>query len=84
MAKIDTSIDGLARAGIRITEEQFKDFCDMNLTWHCEEGKEVPVFNIIMLLKYLGLIPKEMLMPEDDSLSDFEKLTGARVKEKGE
>lgn len=84
MSKIDTSIEGFAKSGIKITEEKYKDLFAMNLCWLCEGSKEVPVFNIIMLLKYLGLLPKEMIIESDDSLSDFEKLTGLRVKEKGE
>lgn len=77
MSKIDTSIEGFAKVGIKITEEQFHDLCDMSLSWY-GEGRTVPVFNTIMLLKYFGLLPEEMLIPGDDSLSEFQKMTGAR------
>lgn len=80
MGRIDSSIEGFAKVGIKISEQQFRDFCGMNLSFN-SEGKDVPLLNMIMLLKYFGLIPKEMLVPEDDSLSEFEKMTGARKKD---
>lgn len=62
MNRIDTSIEGFRYVGINLTEQQFEDLCDFNaLIMANEHRQNIPVFNIILVLKVLGLLPKEML-----------------------
>lgn len=55
---IDTSIDGFEYAGIKLSESQFNDLVFLNMQFL---GKRtIPVFNILILLKLIGILPKEM------------------------
>lgn len=65
MAKIDTSMEGFEHVGIKLTEQQYEDLCDFNVLLMNEDRKHVPVFNTMVLLKILGLLPKEMLIGEN-------------------
>lgn len=58
--KIDTSIDGYRSVGIDLTEEQYVDLCLLNKMITSKQRKDIPVFNMLVLMKYLGLLPKEM------------------------
>lgn len=69
MARIDTSIDGYKHVGINLTEQQYEGLMDLNIVMMHEDRKHIPVFNMMILLKTLGLLPKEMLgneSPSDD------------------
>jgi len=58
--RIDTSQKGFEYVGIKLTDQQFKDVCDLNLLWS-DERKDIPAFNMLILMKALGLLPPEMV-----------------------
>lgn len=64
--RVDTSLKGFEYVGIKLTDKQFQDICDLNLLWS-NDRKDIPVFNALVLLKVLGLLPPEMIC---DSRSD--------------
>lgn len=69
--RIDTSIDGFKYVGINITEQQFEDLCDLNMLIMCNENrKNIPVFNTMLVLKTLGLLPPEMVCDTGNDNSD--------------
>ena len=71
MSRIDTSIEGFRYVGINITEQQYNDLCDLNhLIQMNESRKEMPVFNIMLVLKVLGLLPSEMLFENQKNLEE--------------
>lgn len=76
MGRIDTSISGFAKAGIKITEKQFNDLSVLNMQCY-SDGKNAQVFNMILLLRILGLLPEEIKEQEKD-LSEFERKFGVR------
>lgn len=57
--------------GIHLTDEQYSDLCDINL--FMKGMPDIPVYNIILVLKTLGLIPTKMIEQEanQDSNADF-------------
>ena len=77
---IDTSIDGFKYVGINLTEEQFEELCDLNVVLLNERRNSIPVFNIMLVLKTLGLLPPEMVDNESsnngngNSADDFKEL----------
>lgn len=76
---IDTSLQGFGKVGINMTDEQYRDFTGLNMQCLSEEGKGIPVFNAMLLLKYLGLLPKEMIIDADSSITEEEKKFGVRI-----
>lgn len=71
MKKIDTSIEGFRYAGIKLTEQQYEDLRDLNtLILMNEHRQNIPVFNIMLVLKILGLLPPEMVCDSGNSQSD--------------
>lgn len=64
---VDTSINGFKYVGINLTDKQYKDLCDLNLLLIGDNRKDIPVFNIIMVLKVLGLLPSEMINEESNN-----------------
>ena len=60
----DTSIEGFEKAGIKITEEQFEFLCNLNISMMCDPN--VPVFHMMVLLRELGLLPKDMIVDAED------------------
>lgn len=48
--------------GIHLTDEQYSDLCDINL--FMKGMPDIPVYNIILVLKTLGLIPSKMIEQE--------------------
>lgn len=58
--RVDTSLKGFEHVGIKLTDKQFQDICDLNLLWS-NDRKDIPVFNALILLKVLGLLPPEMM-----------------------
>lgn len=67
--RIDTSQKGFEYVGIKLTDQQFKDVCDLNLLWS-DERKDIPAFNILVLMKALGLLPPEMVCDSRNSDTD--------------
>lgn len=68
--KIDTSIDGFKHIGINLTEKQYDDLCCLNILMNDEDRKNIPVFNIILVLKALNLIPSEMINNDTCNYAD--------------
>lgn len=54
--------------GIHLTDEQYSDLCDINL--FMKGMPDIPVYNIVLVLKTLGLIPTEMIEQETDQDSN--------------
>lgn len=70
MNSIDTSIDGFKYVGINLSEEQYNDLRDLNeLILTNEHRQNIPVFNTMIVLKILGLLPSEMINNERDDNS---------------
>lgn len=67
--RIDTSQKGFEYVGIKLTDQQFKDVCDLNLLWS-DERKDIPAFNMLVLMKELGLLPPEMVCDSRNSDTD--------------
>ena len=61
MKKVDTSIDGFRHVGINLTQQQYEDLCELNMLFVGKQRKNIPIFNIMLVLKTLGLLPEEML-----------------------
>lgn len=60
--QIDTSIYGFRHVGINLTDKQYDDLRDLNTLILCNEHRQrIPVFNILIVLRILGLLPEEML-----------------------
>lgn len=71
MNSIDTSIDGFKYVGINLSEEQYNDLRDLNeLILTNEHRQNIPVFNTMIVLKILGLLPSEMISNERDGNSN--------------
>lgn len=77
-SRIDTSIDGFKYVGINLTKQQFEDLCDLNMLIMCNDNrKNIPVFNTMLVLKTLGLLPPEMVCdtgndnPDSNSYEDI-------------
>ncbi len=75
--RIDTSLDGFKFVGINLTEKQYEDLRDLNMLITVNEHRQnIPVFNVLLVLKILGLLPAEMMCEvgnskaDDDSNSD--------------
>lgn len=62
MAYIDTSIKGFEYIGVKLTDKQYEDLLKLNmLILSNEHRKKIPVFNTVIVLKILGLLPPEMI-----------------------
>ncbi len=61
MSKIDTSIDGFKYVGINLIEKQYEDLCQLNILFMNEDRKNIPIFNVMVLLKILELLLTEMM-----------------------
>ena len=61
--QFSTSRKDLENIGIRITEEQYSDLCEINL--FMKGMPDIPVYNILLVLKTLGLIPTKV--PDQES-----------------
>lgn len=76
--RIDTSQKGFEYVGIKLTDQQFKDVCDLNLLWS-DERKDIPAFNMLVLMKALGLLPPEMV--RDSRSSDTDNNSSSNIYE---
>lgn len=54
--------------GIHLTDEQYSDLCGINL--FMKGMPDIPVYNIILVLKTLGLIPSKMIEQESNQDSN--------------
>lgn len=77
---VDTSQKGFEYVGIKLTEQQFQDLCDLNFLWIENENRQLsPVFHILVLMKVLGLLPPEMVC--DNSSSDTDNNSSSNIYE---
>lgn len=60
-SKVDTSIEGFKKIGIELTNEQYKELCQLNLELLSIDTKNIPVYGILLVLKTLNLLPENML-----------------------
>ena len=66
---IHTSLEGFKYVGINLTEQQYDDLLLLNmLILGSEKRQKIPVFNTMLVLKTLGLLPAEMI--NDDCAND--------------
>lgn len=66
----DTSIEGYKKIGINLTQEQFDSLCNINMI-ACNDGRNIPVHTILLVLKHLGLLPSELVCEvSDDKAAD--------------
>lgn len=56
--QFSTFKEDLENIGIHITDEQYSDLCEINL--FMKGMPDIPVYNILLVLKTLGLIPTEV------------------------
>lgn len=70
--RIDTSIEGFAKVGIKLTQKQYDDLCAINLASMSENYKGLTVFTIMLVLRTMGLIPTDYpeQEPGDNSNND--------------
>lgn len=61
--------------GIKLTDEQFQDLCNINLLAY-DSLEYIPVHTILLVLKTLGLIKTEMPEKENDERTEWEKKFG--------
>lgn len=67
---IDTSIDGFRYIGINLTQEQFEDLQTLNLLMTSKDRNNIPVFNIMIALKIMGLLKSETTSECSDNKSN--------------
>lgn len=70
--QFSTFKEDLENIGIHITDEQYSDLCEINL--FMKGMPDIPVYNILLILKTLGLIPTKMIEQEanQDSNADID------------
>lgn len=61
--QFSTFKEDLENIGIHITDEQYSDLCEINL--FMKGMPDIPVYNILLILKTLGLIPTKI--PDKES-----------------
>ena len=61
-----TSKEDFKKIGIELTDEQYDDLCQINLFMMLMP--DIPVYNILLILKTLGLITTEI--PDNESGND--------------
>lgn len=61
-----TSKEDFKKIGIELTDEQYDDLCQINLFMMLMP--DIPVYNVLLILKTLGLIPTEI--PDNESGND--------------
>ena len=74
--QVSTSHKDLENIGIHITEEQYSDLCEINL--FMKGMPDIPVYNILLVLKTLGLIPTEV--PDQESNKECNGDLDERIK----
>ena len=90
--RIDTTIEGFRKVGVNLTEEQYSNLQMLNmLILKNKHRQRVPVFNMVLALKFLGLLNPEMILndspdeitgnSEEDRKKRFERKYGREAKE---
>lgn len=74
--QFSTSQKDLENIGIHITEEQYSDLCEINL--FMKGMPDIPVYNILLVLKTLGLIPTKV--PDQESNKERNGNLDERIK----
>lgn len=64
---IDTSIEGFRHVGINLTKEQYQDLTALNISLMSGKRDSIPVFNMMILLRILELLPPEMICDAADN-----------------
>lgn len=64
---IDTSVEGFRYVGINLTEKQYQDLVALNISLMSGKRDSIPVFNMMILLKILRLLPPEMICDVGDN-----------------
>jgi len=59
--ELDTSIEGYAHIGIKLSQEQLSDLACINTMMRTGTFDDVPVHAIILVMKTLGLLPPEII-----------------------
>lgn len=60
-SSIDTSKAGIEYVGIKLSEKEFDDICTLNQLSTEPDRQNIPMFNVMLLLKVLGLLPESKL-----------------------
>lgn len=60
-SSIDTSKAGIEYVGIKLSEKEFSDICTLNQLSTEPDRQNIPMFNVMLLLKVLGLLPESKL-----------------------
>ncbi len=73
---IDTSIEAYRELGINLTKEQFEDLVCINLMANSEECKTTPTHWVMLLFKYLNILPPELVceVSDNESADDSENV----------
>lgn len=87
-SSIDTSKAGIEYAGIKLSEKEFSDICTLNQLSTEPDRQNIPMFNAMLLLKVLGLLPESKLTGTevDESNHDeyLKRMFGRTKKERDE
>lgn len=67
--RVDTSQKGFEYVGIKLTDKQFQNLCQLNMKWQDGYYEMVPEMYILVLMKVLNLLPSEMLYDSGNSPS---------------
>lgn len=70
--QFSTFKEDLENIGIHVTDEQYSDLCEINL--FMKGMPDIPVYNILLVLKTLGLIPTEVPDQENGFENKFGKI----------
>ena len=68
--RLDTSKEALEKLGIKLTDDQYHNLCMVSLG-SMAEHKNIPVFTILLVLKHLGILPKELTC--DNGIENIEE-----------
>lgn len=71
MSTIDTSIDGYRYIGINLSQSQLEDFLVINTMMKENTGKYIPIHCVLLTLKFLGLLPPELMCEISDNKSYY-------------
>ena len=70
--QFSTFKEDLENIGIRLTDEQYSDLCEINLFMN--GMPDIPAYNILLVLKTLGLIPTKAPDQENGFENKFGKI----------
>jgi hypothetical protein len=67
---MDTSKDGLEYVGIHLSDKQFNDLGLLSMLTASGQRKSDAIFDTLLVLKVIGLLPSEMIDKESDEQTD--------------